>query len=168
MFPSLALAHLPLLLLQAAYSSPMGTVPGFSANPAVLNNIARVPNVRPLDPNGIDVYGELPVMQRAFANTANGRGEQGKMEAGYSIFPSNPGYGRTGFHYGNELHMSIPVAKNGLAVVHTHPYMGQPQPSPGDLDSRLPNYVYSGNQLYVTDPRTHKYYQYDIDKWNVK
>lgn len=122
---------------------------------------------RPLDPNGIDVYGELPVMQNAFLKTGNGKNFGGKAEAGYSIFRSDPGIGRTGFSYGSELHMGIPVNDLTMAIVHTHPQGGQPQPSDQDVSSRFPNYVFSGNQLYVTDPKTKKFYRYDIDKWNA-
>lgn len=123
--------------------------------------------VRPLDQNGIDVYGELPVMQRAYAKTLNGTAFKGTGEAGYSIFKSDPGVGRTGFSYGSDLHMGIPVNKDTIAVVHTHPRGGEPTPSPLDMKMKFPNYVFSGNQLYVTDPKTGKYYKYDIDKWNL-
>jgi len=84
-----------------------------------LRDLIAVPRQRPLDPNGIDVPAEIPVMQRAYAKTDNGKAFKGRGEAGYSIFKSDPGIGRSGFSYGSELHMSIPV-KQGFNSRRPH------------------------------------------------
>lgn len=103
-------------------------------------------------------------MRRAYATTMNGTARNGRQEAGYSIFRSDPGYGHSGFYYG-DTGVNIPTASNTMSTVHTHSRAGLPTPSPTDLQSRLPEYVFSGNQLFVTDPKTRRYYKYDIDKW---
>lgn len=123
--------------------------------------------IRPLDQNGIDVPNEIPIMQRAFASTANGMANNRRAEAGYSIFRSNPGVGHAGFYHGTNAEVQIPITRDTIAIAHTHPRAGEFTPSPQDMESPVPNYVFSGNQLFVTDPKMKKFYKYDIDKWNL-
>lgn len=123
--------------------------------------------VRPLDPNGVDVPGELPIMQRAFALTANGMANNRRAEAGYSIFRSNPGFGHAGFYRGDSAEVKVPISKDTIAIAHTHPLAGEFTPSPGDMDSPVPNYVYSGKKLYATVPGKHTFNEYNIQDWNI-
>jgi hypothetical protein len=140
--------------------------------PSGLANIARPPTTaRPLDPNGVDVAGEIPYMQRAYAQTGNGRNMRGTEEAGYSIFEKG---NHTPVTLGPESHLSIPTFKNATAIVHTHPATGDPDPSNGDTasaaSSLLPNYVYSANSngqsLQVVNPNG-KVFKYAVDNWNL-
>lgn len=119
-------------------------------------------NQRPLDPNGIDVFKELGVMQKAWEMSGWG---QKKEEVGYSIFPTDVGYGHSGFYRFPGENLSIPARKDSLAIVHTHPKGQDPRPGPKDPDAPFPNYVFSGDALYVTNPKTKKWFKYDIDKW---
>lgn len=133
-------------------------------NPAQLNAIlaSYAPN-RPLDPNGIDVYGELPKMQEAYRKTANGMAIRGTQEAMYAILP---GGNRTRTQLSGNRRDAMAVPNNALAIVHTHPVNAKPTPGPEDSNMNFPNYVYSGNQLYVTTPHDpNRFYKYDIDKW---
>jgi hypothetical protein len=134
--------------------------------PSEMPNIFLFGNARPRDPNGIDVMGELPLMRKAFAQTHEGRDFRGRAEAGYSIFNSNGNLYHSGVVMAPESHLSIPTNPGTMAVVHTHPVTGDPYPSPGDRKSKVPNYVFSGNTLYVTDPKTERVFKYDISKWN--
>lgn len=63
--------------------------------------------------------------------------------------------------------MGIPVNKDTIAIVHTHPQGGYPEPGTSDYNSRFPNYVFSGDRLYVTIPGTRKYATYNIQQWNL-
>jgi len=162
----LSSAALP-LLLSAASTVPNLNMP--SSDPGVLNTLANFQPQRPLDQNGIDVYGEIPFMRQAYAKTGNGNGLGGWQEAGYSILKRPDGSPirtstQVDFRKGR-AYLNVP--RNAFAVVHTHPQKGSPFPGPADADMDYPNYVYSGNALYVTVPHTNKFYKYDIDKWNL-
>lgn len=135
-------------------------------------NILSFPSApKVLDPYGIDVEGEIPHMQAAYAQTNYGRNFGGKQEAGYAIF--GQGY-HTGVNLAPEAHLSIPTPPNSLAIVHTHPTWGDPRPSSSDINnaqtSKIPNYVYSTRNgkrlLYVVNPKG-QVFQYDIDNWNT-
>jgi RHS repeat-associated protein len=115
-----------------------------------------------------------PIVQKAsdgaFESTDNGRARGGLAEAGFSIeykdgkisianqtdsvHDSGPA---------NELH--IKTDANTIAVLHTHGNNAVPTPSmptknsPGDVASRVPNFVRSQSSLYVTVPGTTSYIQ---------
>jgi hypothetical protein len=128
----------------------------------------QTPPTRPLDPNGVDVVKEIPMMQKAYAASQYGRGLGGKQEAGYTLQGTPGHYNRSQIYVAPSPQATgIPTNSSSLATVHTHPINAQPTPSDVDTKTRLPGYVYSGNQLYVTDPKTHSYSKYDIDKWNL-
>ena len=118
-----------------------------------LNLIAQSPNSRPLDPNGVDVFGELPYMRSAYALTANGQAQGGKQEAMYALVNNQDGVSRTKPVLSGNRHDSLTVPARTLAIMHTHPLSGNPQPSDGDLatakSSRLPDYVYSDRRAHV-------------------
>ena len=163
-------AAMPLLLgaTPGTPGVPPLDVPGSAQNPAALNAFTNMPIRRPLDPNGVDVYGEIPYMQRAYAKTDFGRGFGGKEEAMYGLMPQGDGYfSRTAVRLSPTRQNNMQIPSSAIAVVHTHPQSADPRPSPEDANMRFPNYVYSGNALYVTVPHTNKFFKYDIDKWNL-
>lgn len=146
----------------------LGAVPGMVQDPKVLGMLTSTPASRPLDQNGIDVYGELPVMRRAYEKTMYGNARGGRAEARYSIFSrGEPGLiGHSGFDFTGVNPSSYRVPANTIALVHTHPNWKPPTPSGEDMDSPIPNYVFSGNKLYATVPGTQRYNEYDITSWN--
>lgn len=154
---------------------PDPQVPGAGNQPIPLDLSKGLP-ARPLDPYGIDVPAEIPLMRKAYAATHNGRGMQGLQEAGYSIVrPQGTNY-HSATTSGPGMGLGIKLPPYGIATVHTHPIRSTPQPSPGDMKNSvkqgLPTYVYSEDtygkpSLYVTSPHKEAFDQYKIADWNL-
>jgi len=77
----LGAAAVPLLL----GANPTGALPNTPQDSRALDFLTQIPQTRPLDPNGVDVYGELPYMRRAYAVTQNGQIFNGTGEAAYYV-----------------------------------------------------------------------------------
>lgn len=144
--------------------------PSLSPDPQGLQKIAPLAKsftpVRPLDPNGVDVPAELPVLQRAYTHALGASHRIKGAEAGYAMFHSDPGYGHTGFVTGDEYRDRIPTPPGTFAVAHTHPPGTPATPGPQDANMDVPNYIYNGNRLLVTVPHTKQYHEYPIAQWN--
>lgn len=150
----------------AASAFTLGAMPNASApDMNAISDIANTPATRPLDQNGVDVYGELPYMKAAYGLTANGQAERGTQEAMYALVKNQDGPSRTKVMLGGNRQSSLTVPARTMAIVHTHPAKAAPQPGHGDADMNVPNYVYSGNKLFVTVPHSSKFYEYNINDW---
>jgi RHS repeat-associated protein len=101
---------------------------------------------------------------QAFMTTNDGRARSGLAEAGFAIE-----YKDGKVSIANKVdsvnsdkkpgQLDIKTDANTIAILHTHGNKALPTPSPGDLTSRLPNFVRSQRDLYVTVPNTGKYIQ---------
>jgi cytochrome c biogenesis protein ResB len=140
-----------------------------------LQLLARPTRPIPLDPNGVDVYGEVPYMRSAYGLTANGRAENGTQEALYALVNNQDGVSRTKPVLSGNRHNSSRLPSRTLAVVHTHPQMANPAPSNEDIEqakmSKIPDYVYSnrnGQQAVQVANPNGKTFQYNVSNWNTE